>query len=123
MPLERLLAGQIVLRKRRPLIRRVGLFADDGDGPRKAELAERDRRLGAAMAGADDQDVMMGGQFGQVLPGPASRSRQRPSTLPGASGRPIRAASVGMMSTVSTDSGCSNGVMPRRQNRIGTRRS
>ena len=56
-----------------------------------------------------------------VSAGPGSRSRQRPSWPD--TDRPIVAASVGMMSTVSTDSGCSKPDMPRRQKRIGTRRS
>ena len=59
----------------------------------------------------------------QVLPVPASRSRQRPSKAPSSTFSPIAAARVGAISTVSTGLGCSNPVMPMRQNSIGTRRS
>src|SRR5207237_4165020 len=55
--LELLLAGQIVLGQRRALIRRMRLGADDGERAGEAELAERDRSLGAAMAAADNEDV------------------------------------------------------------------
>ena len=67
-------------------------------------------------------EVKLTKSYLQVLPGPESRSRQRPSICTG-TGTPISDASVGAISTVSTDSGCSNPVMPLRQNRIGTRRS
>jgi len=90
-----------------------------------------DAACGVAQAGAEPAlryppltPHLQGGESqGQLVSGPATRSRQRPSTLPGASGRAMRAARVGMMSTVSTASGCSNPLIPRRQNRIGTRRS
>ena len=59
----------------------------------------------------------------QVFPVPASRSRQRPSKAPSSTFSPIAAAKVGAISTVSTGLGCSNPVMPLRQNSIGTRRS
>ena len=45
------------MEKRRPLVGQLGLAADDGERAGEAELAQRDRRLGAAMAAADDQDI------------------------------------------------------------------
>ena len=59
-PLEILLAGEIFLGERRPLVGRLRLGADQADRAREAELAKLDRGLGAAMAGADDDDVVMG---------------------------------------------------------------
>src|SRR5205085_2954480 len=46
--------------QRRALIRRVRFGADDREPAGEAELAECDRRLGAAMAPADDEDVVAG---------------------------------------------------------------
>jgi len=48
--LERLLASEIIFRQRRAFVGKFGLLADDGDGPGKAVLAERDRGLRAAVA-------------------------------------------------------------------------
>ena len=53
-----------------------------------------------------------GAPWPQVSAGPGSRSRQRPSISAAGTVRPISAASVGRMSTVSTGRTCSNPVMP-----------
>jgi len=72
-PLGAARAGEIVFGERRPLVGRIGLGADDGEAAGETELAQRDRRLGAAMAGADDQHVI-GGRFDHS---PLYRARRR----------------------------------------------
>jgi hypothetical protein len=57
-PLERLLAREIFLRERRALIGQLGLVADDRDRAFELVLPQRDPRLRAGMARADDQDVV-----------------------------------------------------------------
>jgi hypothetical protein len=54
------LAGEIVLRQRRPLVGRVRLLGEDRHRALEAEPAQRHRGIGAAMAAADDQDVKVG---------------------------------------------------------------
>ncbi len=56
--LERFLLREIVLAERRALIGNLGLLADDRDRAHKLALAQRDRRLRAAMACTHDQDVV-----------------------------------------------------------------
>ena len=51
---ELLVARQIILRQRWPLIRDFGFFADHRNRPSKAALAQRNRGLRAAVARADD---------------------------------------------------------------------
>ena len=60
---------------------------------------------------------------GQWLCGPAISSRQRPSIVAAAIGKPMAAARVGTISTVSTACCCSKPARPRRQKMIGTFRS
>jgi hypothetical protein len=57
-PLERLLAGEILLGERRALIRKLGLVAEQTDRTGELVLAQRDRRLRTGMARADDQDIV-----------------------------------------------------------------
>ena len=54
------LAGEIILRQWGALVGKVWLGPDQPDRAFEAALAKRDRGLGAAMAGADDQDVEIG---------------------------------------------------------------
>ncbi len=56
-PLERLIAGEIVLRQRGALVGKIVFFGHDGDRPAKAALPEGYGRLRAAMAAADDQNI------------------------------------------------------------------
>jgi hypothetical protein len=58
-PVERLLAGEILLRERRAFVGKLGFGADQSDRAGEAELAELDRGLRPAMAGAHDRDVEM----------------------------------------------------------------
>jgi len=71
-PLERLVAGEIVLRQRRPLVGRLRLVADERDRTSQAALPQRDRTLRTRLARTDDQNV----ESGEAHP---RASRQRPS--------------------------------------------
>jgi hypothetical protein len=54
---EGFLAGEVFLRQRRALVRRLGLAADHGHGAGESMLAQRDRALRAAMTGSNNNDV------------------------------------------------------------------
>ena len=104
---------------------RRGIFFVDHIA-RYALLRCRQRQRHAHQPAAQDHQISLlihTQSLSQLLPDPASRSRQRPSNVPSGSFSPNTAASVGAMSTVSTGAGCSNPRSPLRQNSIGTRRS
>ena len=56
--LEWRIASKVFLRQRRTFIGQLGVPADHQDRPLEAVLAQRDRRLGPAMPGADNDSIV-----------------------------------------------------------------
>ena len=56
--IESLVPGEIFLGQRRAFVGQIRLVADNGDAAAELRLAQRDRRLRAAVAGADDHNVV-----------------------------------------------------------------